>query len=194
MSKNKSNGFTNWSKTCECKRVYVPLWEPINPLCEQYICLGLLSTDLLLYSTYVIVLQLCPYTWNTAVPKYESILTRNFSNPNRHTLTSFRYRIASCMGQILLRIQGYLMIFNFRWNYENLNLSADLVQGRGWRMCGVLAPFLRMILSFALPKVNVFIQCKISFKILKDVAHCIRGNILNSNINKQIIKELLCLP
>jgi hypothetical protein len=57
-------------------------------------------------------------------------------------------------------------------------------------MCGALTPFLRMTLSFALPKVNVFIQCKISFKIVRSVALCIRGKILNSNINTQIIKEL----
>jgi len=57
----------------------------------------------------------------------------------------------------------------------------------------------RMTLSFALPKVNVFIQCKIRFKIVEGVtgktlyfflAHFMTGNILNSNINTQIIKEL----
>jgi len=94
------------AKRVNSKRVYVPLWEPINPLCEQSIRLGLLSTDLLLYSsTYVTVLQLCPYMCYTAVPKYESIVTRNLLNPNKHTHTYFRYRIASCMGQILLCIQ-----------------------------------------------------------------------------------------
>jgi len=91
------------------------------------------------------------------------------------------------------------MIFKFRWDYENVNLNADLVQGREWRMCGVVTSFLLMTLSFALPKVNVFLQCKISFKIVKGVAgkilysflaHCIIGNILNSNINTQIIKEI----
>jgi len=60
-----------------------------------------------------------------------------------------------------------------------------------------------MTLSFALPKVNVFIQCKIRFKIVKGVAgknlysflaHVITGNILNSNINTEIIKEVLLLP
>jgi len=56
-----------------------------------------------------------------------------------------------------------------------------------------------MSLSFALPKVNVFIPCKIRFKIVKGVtgkilyfflAYFMTENILNSNINTQIIKEL----
>jgi len=60
----------------------------------------------------------------------------------------------------------------------------------------------RMTLFFALPKVNVFIQCKISFKIVKTLAgktlysfltYFIAGNILNSNLNTKIIKEILCL-
>ena len=47
------------AKRVNAKRVYVTLWQPINPLYEQSIRLGLLSTDLFLYPyTYVIVLQL----------------------------------------------------------------------------------------------------------------------------------------
>lgn len=60
----------------------------------------------------------------------------------------------------------------------------------------------RMTWSFALHTANVFIQCKISRKIVKGVtgetsyyflAYFITGNFLNSNINTQIIKRFLCI-
>lgn len=134
------------AKRVNSKRVYVPLWEPINPLCEKSIRLSLLSTDLLLYSsTYVSVLQLCPYTWYTAMRKYESIVTRKLLNPNTHKHTLlFATASLAVWGKYSFASSWCLMIFNFRWNYENVDLTTDLIHGRGWRMCWVLTSFLRM--------------------------------------------------
>jgi hypothetical protein len=114
MSKNKSNGFTNWCKACECKESIRSIMRANWSFVWTIYTSGPVVHRLV--TIFVIVLQLCPYMWYTAVPKHESIVIRNLLNPNKHTHTSFRYRIASFMVQILC----------IQWEPNDMKLQVEL--------------------------------------------------------------------